>query len=315
VRAYATNPAGTVYGADVQFTTSPGAPAVSTSSVTMLSSAAVNLGGNVTSDGGASVTARGVCYSTTSNPTTVNSKTSDGTGTGTFASSLTGLTPNTLYYARAYATNSAGTGYGSNVSFTTPAQLADIDGNSYNVVVINSYYWMQQNLKVTKYNDGAGLVPYTDTAYVPVSYYHMYNNNATYGNTYGYMYNGYVVSSGKNICPTGWHIPTVNEWSAISTYLGGNTVSGGKMKETGTTYWNSPNTGADNSGGFSARGGGYYFNTYANLKNSSIWWTGTSKRYIQLDYNSAGTSGIGSSLSSSSDDNAFYIRCKKDPIF
>lgn len=311
VRAYATNPAGTVYGADVQFTTSPGLPVVTTSSLTMNSSTAANAGGNVTSDGGAAVTAKGVCWNTSTNPTISNSKTIDGSGTGSFSSSLTGLTPGTTYYVRAYATNSAGTSYGSNISFVAPARVSDIDGNAYNVVEINSLQWMQQNLKVTRFNDGSNLVPYTDTAYVPVSYYHMYNNNSTYGTTYGYLYNGYVLSSGKNICPTGWHVPAITEWSSLSTYLGGTSAAGGKMKETGTTYWNSPNTGADNSSGFSARGGGYYFNTYADLKNSSIWWSNTSKRYVRIDYNSAGISGISSTLTGT-DENSFYIRCKKD---
>ena len=311
VRAYATNSAGTVYGTDTPFTSSPGPPALTTSAVSMLSSTAAGSGGNVTSDGGASVTARGVCWSTSLNPTTANSKTTDGSGTGSFASSLTSLTPGTTYYIRAYATNSAGTGYGSNVSFTAPARVTDIDGNSYNVVVINSQYWMQQNLKVTRYNNGTNLVPYSDTLYSPVSYYHMYNNNASYGSIYGYMYNGYVISSGSNICPTGWHVPFITDWSDVATFLGGNSVAGGKMKETGTTYWNSPNTGADNTSGFSARGGGYYFNSYADLKNASMWWSGTSMRYVRMDYNSAAISGIGSTLTGTSE-NAFYIRCKKD---
>lgn len=311
VRAYATNSAGTVYGTDLTFTSSPAPPSVATSSITMLSSTAASSGGNVTSDGGAAVTARGVCWSTSTNPTIANSKTIDGSGTGSFSSSLTGLTPGATYYIRAYATNSGGTGYGLNVTFTAPARVTDIDGNSYNVVVINSQYWMQQNLKVTRYNNGTNLVPYSDTLYSPVSYYHMYNNNASYGSTYGYMYNGYVISSGSNICPAGWHVPFINDWSAVAAFLGGNSVAGGKMKETGTTYWNSPNTGADNTSGFSARGGGYYFNTYADLKNASMWWSGTSMRYVRMDYNSAAISGVGSTLTGTSE-NAFYIRCIKD---
>ncbi len=121
VRAYATNSAGTGYGSQKQFHTPPNPvlPTVTTSSVTDITQTSASCGGNVTSDGGADVTARGVCWSTSQNPTIDDSKTTDGTGTGTFSSNLTGLSPDTTYYVRAYATNSAGTGYGSQVEFHT----------------------------------------------------------------------------------------------------------------------------------------------------------------------------------------------------
>ncbi len=121
VRAYATNSVGTGYGSDIQFTTSssPVVPVLTTTNVTGITQTTASSGGNVTSDGGASVTARGVCWSTSSNPTTANSKTTDGSGTGSFTSSITGLTANTTYHVRAYATNSVGTGYGNDVQFTT----------------------------------------------------------------------------------------------------------------------------------------------------------------------------------------------------
>jgi uncharacterized protein (TIGR02145 family) len=120
VRAYATNSVGTSYGSELTFTTlTLSTPTVTTAAVTNITQTTATSGGNVTSDGGATVTARGVCWNTSSNPTTANSHTSDGSGTGTFVSNLTGLTPNTLYYVRAYATNSLGTSYGNEVTFTT----------------------------------------------------------------------------------------------------------------------------------------------------------------------------------------------------
>ena len=119
VRAYATNSAGTAYGSDVTFTTLTTAPTVTTTAVSSITSTSASSGGNVISDGGASVTARGVCWSTSANPTTSDSKTEDGTGTGLFTSSITGLLANTTYHVRAYATNTAGTAYGSDVTFTT----------------------------------------------------------------------------------------------------------------------------------------------------------------------------------------------------
>ena len=122
VRAYATNSVGTAYGSDISFTTSSPAPVVptlTTITITNITQITAISGGNISTDGGASVTSRGVCWALTSNPTISSSKTSDGTGTGIFASSLTGLLANTTYHVRSYATNSAGTGYGSDVTFTT----------------------------------------------------------------------------------------------------------------------------------------------------------------------------------------------------
>jgi len=128
VRAFATNAIGTSYGNEVTFTTSapvttPVVPTLFTNTITSIGSTTAVSGGLTTSDGGSTITARGVCWSTTSGPTTsLSTKTSDGTGAGSFTSNLSGLTATTTYYVRAYATNSTGTGYGQELSFTTTAQ-------------------------------------------------------------------------------------------------------------------------------------------------------------------------------------------------
>lgn len=128
VRAYATNPMGTSYGNEVTFTTSapvtiPTVPTLFTNAIASIGSATALSGGVTTSDGGSTITARGVCWGNSSGPTTLlNTKTSDGTGVGSFTSNLTGLKASTNYYVRAYATNSTGTGYGNELSFTTTAQ-------------------------------------------------------------------------------------------------------------------------------------------------------------------------------------------------
>ena len=121
VRAYAINSAGTSYGSEVSFTTQQAitVPTVTTSQVTNVTQTTATGGGNVTNSGGATVTARGICWSTSHNPTIANSHQSSGSGTGTFTANMSGLSPGTTYYVRAYATNSAGTSYGSEVSFTT----------------------------------------------------------------------------------------------------------------------------------------------------------------------------------------------------
>jgi len=120
VRAYAANSVGTAYGNEVSFTTvAVELATLTTTAVTNITTMAASSGGDISSDGGASVTARGVCWNTTGSPTTADSKTTNGSGTGSFISSLTGLTAGTTYYVRSYATNIVGTAYGDQVSFTT----------------------------------------------------------------------------------------------------------------------------------------------------------------------------------------------------
>ena len=126
VRAYATNSAGTAYGNQVSFTTSAFTPTLTTVAITSITATTASSGGNISSDGGALVTARGVCWSTATGPTIADSKTTNGTGTGSFVSSIIGLSSNTTYYLRAYATNSAGTAYGNEVNFKTSAGLPSL---------------------------------------------------------------------------------------------------------------------------------------------------------------------------------------------
>jgi len=130
VRAYATNSAGTAYdAADVLFTTAAATtvPTVSTTAVSAITQATANSGGNVTSDGGSPVTDRGVCWSTTANPTTADACTSNGPGTGSFACAINGLTPGATYHVRAYATNSVGTAYGNDLQFAAAAAAGTVD--------------------------------------------------------------------------------------------------------------------------------------------------------------------------------------------
>jgi uncharacterized protein (TIGR02145 family) len=243
-------------------------------------------GGNITSDGGSAITSRGVCWSISQGPTTSDSKTEDGSGTGTFSSTLTDLTPETSYYVRAYATNSEGTNYGDEVSFTT-GQLTDINGNVYNTVTIGTQVWMKENLKATKYNDGADIPYVTDNNtwfQTNDPGYTWYNNDeATYGGIYGAMYNWYTVNTGK-LCPGGWHVPTDAEWTILTDFPGGEEIAGGKLKEAGTEHWGSPNTEATNESGFTALPGGYLNNggNFYSIGFRGDWWTSTMKDNVYV---------------------------------
>lgn len=259
-------------------------PIITTATVSNITTNTATCGGNVTSDGGSAVTVRGVCWSTGASPTISDSKTNDSMGTGSFTSSITGLIANTTYSVRAYATNSKGTNYGSSVQFTTQqgtgGTVTDIEGNVYNIVTIGTQIWMAENLKVTKYSNGDPIPNITDGtqwAGLSTGAYCSYNNIAVNVSTYGNLYNWYAVSDNRNICPAGWHIPTDAEWSTLTTFLGGESIAGGKMKEAGTTHWAVPNTGATNESGFTALPGGWrgYDGSFHDLNYTGYWWSFT----------------------------------------
>ena len=238
-------------------------------------------GGNITSDGGAAIIARGVCWSTSQNPTIANSKTSDGSGTGTYTSSITGLSPNTTCYVRAYATNSIGTSYGNELTLKTyTGTVTDIDGNIYYTVTIGTQIWMAENLKTTKLNDNTPIPLVTDDAIwgtTTTSGYCFYNNDISNKDVYGALYNHYAVKTGK-LAPIGWHVPTDNQWTTLTTFLGGEGIAGGKLKEIGTSHWITPNSSATNETMFSALPGGERTSSgvsFKFIKKYGHWWSST----------------------------------------
>lgn len=265
IRAYATNSMGTSYGNVLSFTTLADKPTITTSSITNITETSAVGGGNITSDGGAKIESRGVCWSTNQNPTIANSKTVESSVLSIFTSSINGLIPYTTYYVRAYATNSAGTAYGTEISFYTYRTLTDIDGNAYKTVVIGTQTWMAENLKTKKYSNGDPIetttpstldISNTDTYPTP-KYQWAYNGEEEKIATYGRLYTWFAATDSRNICPSGWHVPTKLECNTLIAYLGGENVAGGKLKDASTKYWNSPNTGATNSSGFTALPSGY----------------------------------------------------------
>jgi uncharacterized protein (TIGR02145 family) len=164
--------------------------------------------------------------------------------------------------------------------FVPDAGVEDIEGNIYSAVKIGTQIWMQENLKTTKYNDGASIDNITDyTTWKTYSSgaYSWYNNDeGTYKNRYGALYNWYAVNTNK-LCPTDWHVPTDAEWATLVNFLGGWEVAGGKMKQTGTTSW-AVNEGATNSSGFNGLPGGTRNNVQAlenfiNVNYIGYWWS------------------------------------------
>lgn len=265
VRAYATNKAGTGYGNQITITTPVvKVPEMTTTEVSALTPTAGTSGGNITNNGGSDITERGICWSTSPNPTITNSKTSEGTGSGVFASNLSGLADGTVYYIRSYATNRAGTGYGNQVTITTP--VMDVEGNIYKTVAIGAQVWMAENLKTTHYKDNSPIAMVADsltwlTLTTPA---YCYYRNHEYNKVYGALYNWYAAATG-NLCPEGWHVPRNAEFQTLELQAGmpADTVFKWGWRGAGigthlksTTGWSSEGEG-DNASGFTAIPAGF----------------------------------------------------------
>jgi uncharacterized protein (TIGR02145 family) len=166
--------------------------------------------------------------------------------------------------------------------------VKDIDGNTYNTVQIGTQCWMRDNLKVTKHRDGS-IIPLDGSGGTSgngtgqtwssraTGARTVYGHSATNLSTYGYLYNWYAVSDTKGLCPSGWNVPSESDWNTLSNFLGDEIFAGGKMKESGTTNWVSPNINANNESGFSAIPSGFrkFEGEFSNLGSFSIWWSST----------------------------------------
>ncbi len=175
------------------------------------------------------------------------------------------------------------------VSLTMPMDgttglVSDIDGNKYITIKIGTQIWMTENLRTTKYNNGNPIplvsnnLAWENLSSPGFSWYN--NDSTTYAMPYGAMYNYYALSdtSSMNVCPMGWHIPSNQEWTILTSYLGGGSPAGGKMKEAGLAHWTSPNTGGTNESGFNALPGGFRFwnGTFVNILNNGDYWSSSS---------------------------------------
>jgi uncharacterized protein (TIGR02145 family) len=169
---------------------------------------------------------------------------------------------------------------GKTCTLTRMVNATDIEGNSYQTQSIGNQIWMSENLKVSKYRNGESIstglsdVNWSSTT---TGAYAVYNNDAANNISYGKLYNWYAIADPRNVCPTGWHVPSDAEWTTLTTFLGGESVAGGKMKSTGTQFWVSPNVGATNESNFTGLPGGYRYDsgTYGYSGGLGAWWSST----------------------------------------
>lgn len=263
-----------------------GVPGLTTANISSLKHTSVISGGNITNDGGASITARGICWSNHPNPTLADSITSDGTGVGIFSSNISNLLSYPSYYIRAYATNSNGTSYGNEISFRPLGDSVftdNRDGQRYPFRHIGSQVWMTRNLNYY-------IPPVNDTV---VSCH--YSDNATYGATYGLLYDW---DAAKQAVPAGWHLPSSKEYAILYEYLMAVIhIDAWQVDEhvKDSKLWDPSITRGTNISGFSAlpaggRGPVKYESDgrpgYGNLGLGTIWWTSNENDYL------AGYSGI-----------------------
>ena len=193
--------------------------------------------------------------------------------------------------------------------------MTDQEGNQYATIVIGNQEWMAENLRTTKYCNGDPLANVTDSSQwvnLTSGAWAHYQNNSQYEVPYGKLYNWYAVDDSRNICPCGWHVPSDAEWDVLIDLLGVN--AGGKMKSTGTEYWNHPNANATNESGFSGLPGGLRHSNGAfyDIGYVGFWWSSTEFSVLSAgnqttSYYSGDVSGehLGKTF-------GFSVRCLRD---
>ena len=196
------------------------------------------------------------------------------------------------------------------------SNVTDADGNVYRTVAVGSQTWMSENLRTTKYSDGLAIPNITGTVEwedLTTGAYCWYNNDVNNKTTYGALYNGHAVNTGR-LCPAEWHVASDAEWTTLITYLGGESVAGGKLKETGTTHWSTPNAEATNSSGLSfLPGGDRDFNgKFENITLAGYWWSSTANYSFSNWLRLIGNTGGAIARPSYNNEFGFSVRCVKN---
>jgi uncharacterized protein (TIGR02145 family) len=291
-----------------------GAPVVVTNELGPVRRTSVECSGSIDTAKYKPLMAAGFCWNTSGSPSLEDNFVLADAWRPEFTYVIQGLLPATTYYIRAYASSLEGVGYGEVRSFTTlpagftvvynPASVygsvSDVEGNVYKTVELGSQTWMAENLKTTRFNDNTEIPLVTGGTewenMTSPAYCWYENNEAIYKDFYGAYYNWYTVNTGK-LCPSGWHVPSDEEWKTLEMQLGMSqedadfwelrgTTEGLEIKETGTHNWfPDENIAGTNESGFTALPGGLRMGyDGGNIEGEgyvSFWWTST--RYLDYD--------------------------------
>jgi uncharacterized protein (TIGR02145 family) len=174
-------------------------------------------------------------------------------------------------------------GIGGSGIVSNPGPGVTFNGYTYSTIILgNGQEWMAENLRTANYANGDPITNVTDSflwSSLTTGAWVNYNNDSQYENPYGKLYNWYTVVDPRNVCPSGWHVPTDAEWYVLINYLGGVSVAGYKMKSTGTQYWLSPNPNDTNESGFSGLPGGRIYSSwpseFVDIGQYGHWWSST----------------------------------------
>jgi uncharacterized protein (TIGR02145 family) len=328
-------------------------PRIFTDSVGSINSASATVYGSITNDGGQDISSRGICWSTSPNPTTdLSTKTQNGSGMGSFSGNLSGLGPNTTYYARAYAISAAGTWYGNERTFTTTnagsnpsatcgtpnihnpnlsyGSMSDQDGNLYKTIVIGTQEWMAENLKTGHYRNGDLIPVVTDGAawtQLNTGASCWFNNDSVANDCpYGRLYNWYSVIDQRGLCPVGWHVPTDNEWFTLENFVdptisdpnatGIRGTDAAKKLRSLSSLWALPNAGSTNQSGFSGLPSGFrnWAGPFYYSETSCVWWSTTMSPINNpwVRILNHNLTGMNKDINFGTEEDGFSVRCLKD---
>lgn len=193
--------------------------------------------------------------------------------------------------------------------------MTDQAGNVYKTITIGTQTWMAENLRTNKYRNHESIDSVSFSSWTRESGAFCVYNVVVADNDviYGKLYNWYAVNDSRNIAPAGWHVATDAEWTTLINYLGGNSIAGGKMKETGIIHWKNPNVDATNESGFTALpGGARYADTFIRLKEYGNWWSATAYAPDNAWYYYTANSAGGIMRDNENKERGYSVRCVKD---
>jgi uncharacterized protein (TIGR02145 family) len=277
--------------------------------------------GGIVSDNTYNVITKGVCWSTSINPTVDDEKIELGPGFGGLACNIKDLSPGTGYYIRGYATNSLGTAYGDNrVIRTFDGYMTDYEGYEYNTVRLGNQEWMAKNLRTKHFMNG-DLIETTYPLTLNIEqedkplYQWLLSGNEDFSKNYDRKYTWYTATDSRRICPTGWHLPSISEWNELLVHLGGEELTAELFRRSYNWGWGDLRNTRPYEGSFGANTSGYREVTgqYRNSNYGTYYWSETesSSRNVFAIY--AGYNDFEIVMQTERDKKyGFSIRCIKD---